>query len=64
MIRGADLAEYNDPTHVHFFSLESLNRLFSNVFSQTTIIPYGKHAFTRYWPAMFASDFFWKSKKQ
>lgn len=63
MMHGLDLVNYNDPTHVRFFSKQSLQKTLDEVFDRNIIKSYGKHLLSGLWPEMFASDFFWKSIK-
>lgn len=63
MMRGIDLSEYSDKTHVHYYSFTSLERLLKMFFPSSEITPYGHSKLTQFYPTLFASDFFWKSIK-
>ncbi len=63
MLRGIDLVEYIDPTHVRHFALDSLAQLLAGLFHNVEVIPYGRHPFSKRWPTLFANDFLWKAQK-
>lgn len=64
ILYGIDPVNYIDPTHVRIFSRDSLQQLIRKRFLNVQVIPYGKHPFSRWYPTLFASDFFWLASKQ
>ena len=63
MFCGKDPHEFMDPTHVRYFSLDSLRLTLSRCFIDSDVRPYGHHLLADKLPKLFASDFFWSCRK-